>query len=360
MPIEFRCSQCNQLLRVPDQSAGKSARCPKCQTTLSVPGETAAASAPSPTPVADDPFAFMGSSPAGSPPPQNPPPATGGFGGMPPPKPDPFAPSTPFGAAPTAGSSNPFSEPKPIGSVGLGSNPYASPAASASFTPGMMGMPSGHRPGLPWEQRGGSLGTWWETAKLCMLSPTHAYSIMRTEGGIGSPMTYVLLGQGIGALGSLFWQVVFGALTIALIGGNDVAASMGLQLGAQALWTVVYTLLMSTVGLLLFAGVMQVCLMIVGEGRAGYEATYRTYAFVSGSLMWMQWIPIIGALVAAVWILINQVIGLSKAHNADIGKVIIALILEIVAMMVICALPIIFLVVIFSAALAGAAGGFGN
>ena len=39
MAIEFRCSQCNQLLRVSDQSAGKSARCPKCQTVVPVPEE---------------------------------------------------------------------------------------------------------------------------------------------------------------------------------------------------------------------------------------------------------------------------------------------------------------------------------
>ena len=30
MAIEFRCSQCSQLLRVPDDRAGKNARCPKC------------------------------------------------------------------------------------------------------------------------------------------------------------------------------------------------------------------------------------------------------------------------------------------------------------------------------------------
>ena len=30
MPIEFRCTQCNKLLRTADASAGKKAKCPDC------------------------------------------------------------------------------------------------------------------------------------------------------------------------------------------------------------------------------------------------------------------------------------------------------------------------------------------
>ncbi len=37
MPIEFRCSDCGKLLRVPDGTAGKQAMCPACGATLTVP-----------------------------------------------------------------------------------------------------------------------------------------------------------------------------------------------------------------------------------------------------------------------------------------------------------------------------------
>jgi phage FluMu protein Com len=89
MTIEFRCGQCNQLLRVPDNSAGKNARCPKCQALMQVPAaspESAAFGAPGnpapppplpaqslppaptfvapspPPPKSDDPFAFLSQS----------------------------------------------------------------------------------------------------------------------------------------------------------------------------------------------------------------------------------------------------------------------------------------------------------
>jgi phage FluMu protein Com len=37
MSIEFRCLNCNKLLRVPETSAGKKARCPECESIQAVP-----------------------------------------------------------------------------------------------------------------------------------------------------------------------------------------------------------------------------------------------------------------------------------------------------------------------------------
>jgi len=49
MPIEFRCIQCNKLLRTADTAAGKKAKCPDCGQVLRVPSpEAAAAGDPSP------------------------------------------------------------------------------------------------------------------------------------------------------------------------------------------------------------------------------------------------------------------------------------------------------------------------
>ncbi len=60
MPIEFRCTQCHNLLRVPDESAGAQARCPKCSAIITVP---ASGSAGGPEP-SDNPFAELGQRPA--------------------------------------------------------------------------------------------------------------------------------------------------------------------------------------------------------------------------------------------------------------------------------------------------------
>src|SRR5437660_8766957 len=105
MTIEFRCSQCSQRLRVPDDAAGKNARCPKCQALMMVP---ASAAQPSVEPSS----------------------AAGGFAALPsqtppvvPPPNDPFA-----GLPGTSASSPP---PKPLGGVPMGGGP-AAPFSSQS------------------------------------------------------------------------------------------------------------------------------------------------------------------------------------------------------------------------------------
>jgi hypothetical protein len=50
VPIEFRCSACGQLLRVPEDAAAKSARCPKCQSLMNVPASSTAIAGESTTP----------------------------------------------------------------------------------------------------------------------------------------------------------------------------------------------------------------------------------------------------------------------------------------------------------------------
>jgi len=60
MPIEFRCTQCQRLLRTRDDAAGKQAKCPECGTLRGVPTpESDAADVPSPLGAgSENPFAF--------------------------------------------------------------------------------------------------------------------------------------------------------------------------------------------------------------------------------------------------------------------------------------------------------------
>lgn len=47
MTIEFRCTDCGQLLKVPDAAAGRRAQCPKCDAAMAIPSANVAAT-PSP------------------------------------------------------------------------------------------------------------------------------------------------------------------------------------------------------------------------------------------------------------------------------------------------------------------------
>jgi phage FluMu protein Com len=342
MTIEFRCSQCNQLLRVPDSSAGKNARCPKCSALMQVPSsEGFGAAAPPPPPPPPGPtgsggFPSFGSSA----------PAAGGS--------DPFSFLKEGGPA-AGGSSAPPPPPKsPFGDVGAGQtpnvNPYASPSGAAyAYQPSS--VPQGGRPGLPWERKAQNFGTWWETTKLCMMQPTHAFSIMRQYGGMGQPMMFCAWGLGMGVLGQMVWYlplVVLMSLAAAGQGGNgpgggEIAMMVGVQVVTQVISGVFTVALGATLGILIGAAIGHVCLMIVGGARQGFETTLRVIGYAQGSTAWLNVIPIFGGLIAFVWLVVLEIIGFARAHEISTGKAALAVLLP----MVLCFVLVFLLALLF-------------
>ena len=99
MPIEFKCSNCQNVLKVGDEHAGKSARCPSCKTVVSIP-----ASSPEPAEAPSSVFPDAPTTDSSN----NP------FAGA--------APSDGGGGGPFAGAANPYQTPK---STKLESRPIA-------------------------------------------------------------------------------------------------------------------------------------------------------------------------------------------------------------------------------------------
>ena len=107
MAIEFRCTQCNKLLRTGDDTAGKQAKCPECGAVVDIPTSGGAAPA------------------AGGPSPSSLPPSS-------------LPPSSPFGP-----SGSPFAPGRPLPEGGTDpQNPYRSPGAYGGPLPGY-GQPEG-------------------------------------------------------------------------------------------------------------------------------------------------------------------------------------------------------------------------
>lgn len=348
MAIEFRCSQCNQLLRVPETSAGKNARCPKCQALMQVPSAAGFGAAPPPPPPpgptgaggvpsfgapepppppagGNDPFSFLGGGTAGSGS------GTGAGGGFPPtpPPPKPSFSDSSSGGAPTFGGPPSFGSP-----AAPSTNPYASPAGAAYAFQPTMGPTPGKRPGLPWETKGQSFGTWMETAKMCMTQPTYAFSVMHQYGGLGSGMMYCGIGLALGVAGQMLWYLPF-LIVMAVVAGNqgggDVAAMVGMQVVMQFVSGAMTIVLGATVILLIWAAIGHVCLMIVGGARQGFETTFRIIGYAQGSTAWLNVIPLVGGLVAFVWLIVLLIIGYARGHEIDTGKAALAVFLPLIA-----------------------------
>jgi phage FluMu protein Com len=353
MTIEFRCGQCNQLLRVPDNSAGKNARCPKCQALMQVPSSSPAplpgpfgaasvasppplpplpgpstappfVSPPPPPPKGDDPFAFLGgAAPAKPTPPANPF-GDSGLGGAPPAPPQFGSPPAPFGAP----------------SV----NPYASPGGgyAGGYAGGVANY--GPRSGLPWEVKRQSFGSWWETMMMIVSTPSLAFTRMRQYGGLGSPIMFAIWGLGM-PVALLMCLLIPFAILIAVGAGNEGGAGMGLGIGVGMIFgfavaLIFYVFVAATLGALIAAAIYHVCLLMVGGARQGFETTFRVVSFVQGGIapvgVLLGLIPYLGGLLHLIWMIVLLIIGLAKAHEIPTGKAALAVLLPFGVMMLLC------------------------
>ena len=330
MPIEFRCHQCNQLLRVPDDSAGKNARCPKCQALMTVPQG------------APLPFA-AGSTSAPEP---SPPPLPGPQSAATEPAPSaahPFADQlqSPFGTGASA-TSTPFQS---SGNV----NPYAPPslAAGQGYAPQYV---VGPRPGLPWETGPRTFGSWFRTMGMVISSPSNAFSIMWQYGGLGGPLMFNIYGTGM----LLVLVAMIGipiAILVAVFGEFEGEAIAGMAVIAALilLFAMFYAFMISVVSPFIMAAIYHLCLMMFGGARQGFETTFRVICYGYFSLllpgMFIGLVPYLGGLAFLIWTIAVFIIGFSRAHETTSGKAAAAV---FTPMVVCCGFYIVLFAIMFA------------
>jgi hypothetical protein len=209
----------------------------------------------------------------------------------------------------------------------LGAAPPA-PAAPAPSIPSP-DAPAVERAGLPWDRRQqlGFLKAFTDTLQLVLMKPTEAFSLMKTEGGLGEPIIYGLIGGSAGFIVYFLFSVFLSSFGI-LSDRNALAGMMGLGFG-----TVLIVILMPLflgAGLFIGAGILHLCLMLVGGATRSFEATFRVVCFSVGSAYTLMIIPFCGGGIAGIWCMVLECIGLARVHNTSTGKAVLAVFLPLI------------------------------
>ncbi len=189
--------------------------------------------------------------------------------------------------------------------------------------------------GIPWEHRAelGFLPTLIATLRSCLMDPDGFYSRMPKRENLGAAIGYLVLLGWLGGLGGLFWGIALQGTQEALLRGLGMepsthalsaAARMALYIGAAILYP-----LGILVAAFVWSGILHVPLWILGGAKEGFEATLRVYCYAAGSAGPFQWIPICGGLIGAVWSLIVQIYGISRAHGISGGLATLAVLLPL-------------------------------
>ena len=193
--------------------------------------------------------------------------------------------------------------------------------------------------GLPWENRQqlGLVKAWLDTVSLLIGKPTEAFKMMRPEGGLMDPLLFGLIGGCAGAIISILFQIVMRSIP-GLAGSNDVFQSFGIGHGALMIIYALLSPLLVVMGLFIGGALLHLCLMLVGGANRSFETTFRVVCFAGGAANLFSIIPICGGMIAAVYQIVLNCIGLSEAHQTTTGKALIAIFLPLIICCGVCIL----------------------
>jgi hypothetical protein len=220
---------------------------------------------------------------------------------------------------------------KPAAATGSNALPV-SPSSSSSGAAASGG-------GLPWEHREqlGIFKAYFDTVSMVLTKPGEAFAMMKTEGDMMGPMLFALIGGSAGLIVSFLLQIALQSIGVMGSVQNPIADMFGMGIGI--LLFIVLVPVMMIVGMFLGSGILHLCLMIVGGAKKPFETTFRVVCFSSGSTYLLSMIPFCGGMIAGVWNIVLECIGLARAHEIDTGKAVMAVLLPVI---VCCGVALLF------------------
>ncbi len=210
-----------------------------------------------------------------------------------------------------------------------GSPPPGAPSTSPIVAPGS--VPQGStRTGLPWEHRSerGFFNAFFETLVMALTKPTMAFATMKREGGLTEPLIYAVIGGSVGLIASLLFNVAIQSFGLFADRNNALTGMVGVGFGL--IFLIILMPVFVTIGMFIGAGILHVCLMIVGGAKQPFETTFRVLCFSMGSAYPLMIVPICGGFIAGVWGIVLECIGLARAHETDTGRAVLAVFLPLI------------------------------
>jgi hypothetical protein len=196
------------------------------------------------------------------------------------------------------------------------------------FTLGWSGAKRQDRIPSPWERRAetGLRDGIFQTVKKATFSPRTFFRNTAVEGGLREPLAFGILLGSIGLMLELFWQFLMGEGSLSEI-QMDVVTDYGTSLVFLA--SAVLCPLAATAMICVTSLIIHLLLSVVGGGKNGFEATFRTVCYSQAAQFWAV-IPYVGGFVATFWLLVVQIIGLREIHGVSYTRVIIAFLIPAV------------------------------
>ncbi|MEO6325750.1 MAG: YIP1 family protein [Thermoanaerobaculia bacterium] len=186
---------------------------------------------------------------------------------------------------------------------------------------------------LPWEERDrlGWVAAFVATVQMMVTAPAEAWQRTRVKNDLLEPLLFSVIVTWIGMVFSSIYGALFSRSWMTMLPADLQEKLAPAMVAGSPLIKIVLAPVLVAVGLFIGAGIVHLCLMIVGglsSSSAGFEGTFRVVAY-SGVADLANVIPIAGPLIAFVWKLILLVMGIQVLHRTSSGKAIAAVLLPV-------------------------------
>ena len=187
-----------------------------------------------------------------------------------------------------------------------------------------------------------------QTVRLLVFDPAAAFSGLRADGDLTSPMLFGIIVSWICMLLSQLWNVLLSNTLGRALGEMEglellfEAPSLLELVGVMVLWPVIFVVIV-----FIGAGILHLCLMMVGameKTQLGFEGTLKVYIYATVSWLAMI-IPLAGSLVGTLWHFVLLVIGFAKVHRTGQGRSLAAVLIPAI----VCCLCVLGSGVLFGA-----------
>ena len=184
--------------------------------------------------------------------------------------------------------------------------------------------------GIRWEnQGGGSFSALMSTIKEILFRPGDFYTNMPVGGGLKPPLVFGLAVGSAGMILSIFWSVFWTIVTLnyglngLFEGAMDSLIPFPVNSITAAAIIMGFVPLLVILSLFFWSIYTHILLVLVLGNKSGFEATFRvlSYSLAAGLF---HVIPFVGSLLAFLWGLVLEIIGLSRAHGIGLFRVIFA------------------------------------